>query len=348
MANVDSSRSARGGRRGNATIRDVAAAANVDISTVSKVLSGGKISVRPETRARIEEAAEALRYRANASARGLRLSRTGAFGMLMPDFTNPVYAEIVRGAVRKAEAHDRVMLLAELDSAHSPEGYLRLVHERRIDGLLIATARSRSPVHSLLANDGVPHVFINRRGAAGSLSVVSDDEGGAAVGTRALVEAGHRRLGLIKGPPDVDTAIRRQAGFERVRKEAGLPRAVTVAGPYTARGGYQAAQKLLTKPGKRPTGILVSTLTMALGALAAFAEAGVDVPRQMSVVGFDDGELAVVAQPPLTCVAMPHGEMGAIAVDLLEAVLAGQPAENIIVPTAPRLVVRASVAAPLQ
>lgn len=302
--------------------------------------------MRPETRARIEEAARTLRYRANASARGLRLSRTGALGMLMPDFTNPVYAEIVRGAVQEAEAHDRVMLLAELDAAHSPSAYLRLVHERRIDGLLIATARSRSPVLSLLANDGVPHVFINRRGRVGSLSVVSDDEEGAAVGTRCLIEAGHRRLGLIKGPPDVDTAVRREAGFERARREAGLPRGVTVTGPYSARGGQEAARELLAKPGRRPTGILVSTLTMALGVLAAFAEAGVAVPGDMSVVSFDDGELAVVAQPPLTCVAMPHAEMGATAVDLLETVLAGEPADSIVVPTAPRLVFRASVAPP--
>lgn len=345
MAKVNSDRG-RGGRGGNATIRDVAAAAKVDISTVSKVLRGADISVRPETRVRIEQAAETLRYRANASARGLRMSRTGAFGMLMPDFTNPVYAEIVRGAVREAEVHDRVMLLAELNSVHSPQGYLRLVHERRIDGLLIATARSHSPVLALLANDDVPHVFINRRGTAGSLSVVNDDEEGAAVGTRALVDAGHRRLGLIKGPPDVDTAIRREAGFERVRLEAGLPRARIVTGPYSAGGGYRAAQELLARRGKRPTGILVSTLTMALGALAALAEAGVEVPGQMSVVAFDDGELAAVAQPPLTCVAMPHGEMGAMAVDLLEAVLAGEPAESVVVPTAPRLVARASVAAP--
>ncbi|HWD74478.1 MAG TPA: LacI family DNA-binding transcriptional regulator [Solirubrobacteraceae bacterium] len=327
-------------------MRDVAAAANVDISTVSKVLSGGNISVRPETRARIEQTVEALGYRPNASARGLRLSRTGTFGMLVPDFTNPVYAQIIRGAVREAETRGRVMLLAELDPGHSPEVYLRLVHERRIDGLLVATARSHSPVLSLLDRDEVPHVFINRRGAARSLSVISDDEEGAAVGTRALIQAGHRRLGLLNGPVDIDTAQRRRAGFERELQAASLPPATVVSRPYSARGGYDAARELLAQHCTRPTGLLVATLTMAIGALAAFAEAGIDIPRDLSVVGFDDGDLASFAHPPLTCVAMPHDQMGAMAVNLLERVVAGEPARSVVVPTPPRLIPRASVAAP--
>ncbi|HLI60919.1 MAG TPA: LacI family DNA-binding transcriptional regulator [Solirubrobacteraceae bacterium] len=328
------------------TIRDVAAAAGVDISTVSKVLSGANISVRDATRARIEAAAASLNYRPNASARSLRMSRTGAFGMLVPDFTNPVYAEIVRGAVREAESRGRVILLAELDPSHSPAIYLRLVQERRIDGLLVATARSQSPILSLLETDEVPHVFINRRGTASSLSVVNDDEEGAAVGARALIEAGHRRLGIINGPPDIDTAQRRLAGFERAREQAGLPPAVVVSGAYSAGGGHSAARELLARPGERPTAVLVSNLTMALGALAAFAECGVAVPGDMSVVGFDDGELAAVAQPPLTCVAMPHDQMGAMAVELLESVLAGEPAASAVVPTPPTLVFRSSVAPP--
>jgi len=336
----------RSGRVRGVTIRDVAAAANVDTSTVSKVLSGGNISVRTETRARIVEAATTLGYRPNATARSLRMSQTGAFGMLVPDFTNPVYAEIVRGAMREAETRGRVILLAELDPGHSPDVYLRLVEEQRIDGLLIATARSESPILSLLENDEVPHVFINRRGTASSLSVINDDEAGAAMGARALIDAGHRRLGLINGPPDIDTARRRLAGFERACHEAGLPPAVVVSGPYSAGGGYAAAKELLTCACERPTGVVVAALTMALGALAGFAEGGVEVPSDISVVGFDDGELAAVAQPPLTCVAMPHDQMGGMAVGLLESVIAGESVESMVVPASPELISRSSVVAP--
>lgn len=327
-------------------MRDVAAAAGVDVSTVSKVLSGAAISVRAETRARIEQAAAELRYRPDASARSLRLSRTGAIGMLVPDFTNAVWSGIVRSAVHEAEAQGRVVLIAEMDPDQSPAGYLHLVHERRIDGLLVATARDQSSLVAELEHDSVPHVFVNRRGGERSLSVLVDDEAGAVAGTRALIEAGHTRIGLIGGPPDIDTSRRRFDGFERTRTAAGLPDPVVTSGPYSAPGGYRAAQELLAAPGPRPTAVLAANLMMALGALAAFAEAGVGVPGDMSMVAYDDAELAGFTQPAMTTVAMPHQEMGSIAVRLLERVLAGEPAESIVVPTPPRLIERDSIAPP--
>ena len=146
--------------------------------------------------------------------------------------------------------------------------------------------------------------------------------------------------------PTTSTRPTAPAGFEREHHSAQLPASVIVAGPYSAGGGYAAAKELLARDGARPTGVLVATLTMALGALAAFAEAGVRVPADMSVIGFDDGELAAVAQPPLTCVAMAHDQMGATAVGLLEAVIAGEPAKSAMVGPPPELVVRASVAPP--
>lgn len=327
-------------------MRDVAAAAGVDVSTVSKVLSGGSISVREETRERIEKAATELRYRPDASARGLRLSRTGAIGMLVPDFTNAVWSGIVRSAVREAEAQRRVVLIAEMDRDQSPQGYLHLVHERRIDGLLVATARDQSSLVADLEHDSVPHVFVNRRGGQGSLSVVVDDEAGAVVGTQAMIDAGHTRLGLIGGPPDIDTSRRRLDGFERTRRAAGLPEPKITSGPYSAPGGHRAAEELLALPGPPPTGVLAGNLMMALGALSAFATAGIRVPEDMSMVAYDDAELAGFSRPALTTVAMPHEEMGSIAVLLLERVLAGEPAESIVVPTPPRLIERDSVAPP--
>lgn len=325
----------------------MAIAANVDTSTVSKVLSGAAISVRDETRARIHAEAERLNYRPSATARSLRSARTGAFGMLVPDFTNPVYAEIVRGAVREAESRGRVMLLAELDPSHSADAYIRLVEEQRIDGLLVATARSESPILSLLEkNDEIPHIFLNRRGSASSVSVVNNDERGAALGARTLIEAGHTRLAVINGPSDVDTAQRRLAGFARACKEAGLPEPAVVSAAFSARGGHEAAKEILNLPGSLPTGLFASNLTMALGALAGFAQAGVRIPQELSIVAFDDGELAAVAQPPLTAIAMPHEEMGATAVSLLESMLDGQAVTSTVVSTPPVLVPRESVAPP--
>jgi LacI family transcriptional regulator len=329
-----------------ATMRDVASAAGVDVSTVSKVLSGGSISVRDETRQRIETAARDLRYRPDASARGLRLARTGAIGMLVPDLTNAVWSGIVRSAVREAGLLGRVMLIGEMQQDQSPEGYLDLVRGRRIDGLLVATARDQSSLVTELEEDSVPHVFVNRPGGRNSLSVLVDDEAGAVIGTRSLIDAGHRRLGLIGGPTDIDTSRRRLDGFERARRDAGLPAAPIVSGPYSASGGHGAVSDLLAQPGPLPTAVLVANLMMALGALAAFADAGIRVPEDVSVVAYDDAELAGFTRPALTTVAMPHQEMGSIAVRLLEQVLAGEPAESIVVPTPPRLIERDSVAPP--
>jgi LacI family transcriptional regulator, galactose operon repressor len=334
----------RGGRR--ATMRDVAAAAGVDVSTVSKVLNGGSISVRAATRERIEKAATELRYRPDATARSLRLARTGAIGMLVPDFTNAVWSGIVRSAVREAEAQRRVVLIAEMDQDTSPEGYLHLVHERRIDGLLVATARDQSSLVAELEHDSVPHVFVNRRGGPDSLSVLVDDEAGAVLGTQALIDAGHTRLALLSGPRDIDTSRRRLEGFERTCAAAGLADPHIAFGAYSAPGGHRAAEELLAAPGPRPTGVLAGNLMMALGALSAFATAGIRVPEDMSMVAYDDAELAGFSRPALTTVAMPHQEMGSIAVRLLEQVLAGDPAESIVVPTPPRLIERDSVAPP--
>jgi LacI family transcriptional regulator len=328
------------------TLRDVAERAAVDISTVSKVLNNGSITVRPETRERIEEAARDLRYRPNASARGLRLLRTGALGMLIPDLANPAYATIVHGAMRRAEELGFVMLLAEFNRARSVDAYRMLVQERRIDGLLIATARDTSSVEAEFEHFGVPHIFVNRASAS-SHSVTIDDEAAAALGTDALIKASHRKLALIAGPSDVDTARRRRLGFERACAEAGINRFRVVSRSYTGRGGYAGMRELLSR-GTRPTGVFVSNLLAALGALAAVSEAGLSVPLDLSLVAYEDAELAEFAQPPLTTVAVPFDEMGSAAVEVLVAVLRGESRKSLVVPTAPLLIERSSVASPIQ
>jgi DNA-binding LacI/PurR family transcriptional regulator len=325
------------------TLRDVAAAAGVHLSTVSKVLGDGGITVRPETRQRILDAARELRYRPNASARGLRLKRTGAFGMLLPDFTNPVYATIVRGAVRRAEELGYVMLLAEI-RGDAPDAYRHLVLENRIDGLIVATARASSSLARELRNENVPHVFANRRVRGAHRSVTVDDEAGAAVAAGALFEHGHRRIGLIAGPRDTDTARRRAAGFVRACDRLGIVPRVSAEQPYTREGGYLAMTSLL-ESGERPTGVFASNLLAGVGALTALHAHRLAVPGDISLVTFDD-ESAEFTHPPLTAVRLPFGEMGARAVEELQRVLAGEKPSDVVVETPPTLVKRSSLAAP--
>jgi LacI family transcriptional regulator len=325
------------------TLRDVAAAAGVHVSTVSKVLGDSGIVVRPETRDRILAAARELRYRPNASARSLRLKRTGALGMLLPDFTNPVYATIVRGAVRRAEDLGYVMLIAEIRE-NAPRAYRHLVLENRIDGLIIATARASGSLARELRNENVAHVFVNRRVRGARSSVTVDDEAGAALAAEALHAHGHRRIGMLAGPYATDTARRRLAGFTRACGRLGVKPMVSAEQPYTRAGGFAAMESLLVHR-SRPTGVFASNLLAGIGALAALHQHGLDVPRDVSLVTFDD-ESAEYTHPPLTAVRLPLSEMGARAVDELHRVLAGETPSDVVVEIEPVLVERASVGPP--
>lgn len=326
-----------------ATLKDIASAVGVDVSTASKIVNGGGISVRPETRQAVLDAAQRLNYRPHALARNLRTRRTGALGILLPDFTNPVYAASIRGAVRRADELGYVTLVAEAsDDAASASIYSKLVAERRIDGFIIAVAAQDALIEAI---DGqpVPHVFINRRATIGR-SVTVDDAAAARLAARTLIEAGHTRLGFIGDSDEMDTARRRRAGFFEAAREAGLPPVVDVVGPYSRRGGYDATLKLLQKRA-RPTGIFASNLLVGLGALAAARFMEVRVPEELSIVTLD-AEDANYTAPPLTAIAMPLEEMGKLAVEELQAMIEGREPKDVVVDVAPTLVSRASVAAP--
>jgi LacI family transcriptional regulator len=326
-----------------ATLKDIATAVGVDISTASKVVNGGGISVRPETRRAILDEAARLNYRPHALARNLRTRRTGALGILLPDLTNPVYAATIRGAVRRAEALGYVMLVAEVtDDAASASVYSKLVAERRIDGFIIAVAAQRELIAAIDVHP-VPHVFVNRRATIGR-SVTVDDEAAARLAAHTLIRAGHTRLGFIGDSDEMDTARRRRAGFFAAAREAGLPPVVDAVGPYSRSGGYEACLTLL-KAKRRPTGLFASNLLVGIGALAAARKNGVRVPEDLSIVTLD-AEDANYTAPPLTAIAMPLDEMGTLAVEELHAMIEGREPKDVVVDVAPTLVRRASVAAP--
>jgi LacI family transcriptional regulator len=266
------------------------------------VLSGG-ISVRPETRQAIIDEANRLNYRPHASARNLRTRRSGALGILLPNLMNPVYASIVRGAVRRAEEIGYVMLVADVeDEASTTSTYLKLVSERRVDGMIFAVS-------------------------AQSKEIV----------------AGHKRLGFIGDSDQLDTAQRRRAGFTRACAEAKL-KFLDVVGPYSRRGGYESGLKLLDAK-VRPTGVFASNLLVGIGALAAMRVRNVRVPQDLSIITLD-AEDAIYANPPLTAIATSLVEMGARAVEEVDGILRGREPEDVVIATAPRLIVRESLGPP--
>lgn len=326
------------------TLRDVAELVGVDPSTVSKVLNGAAISVRDDTRERILDAVRTLDYRPNAHARGLRLQASGALGLLLPDITNPVYAAITRGAMTRAVEHGFSLMLGEVPSDEQESTYERLVLEKHIDGLLIATGRRIPSSLPGVQQRWVPHVFVNRRVPGSAPSVTADDEAAAATAARVLIAAGHRRLGVVAGPAAVDTARRRLSGFREAVDAAGLDAPRVAREDFRPEGGYRAMRRLLaaTNP---PTAVFVSSFAAAMGALKAVHDMGLRVPEDVSLVSFDESGQAEFTIPALTTIRMPLQEMGAEAVDLLVTVVRGGDPAQVVLPI-PQLVVERDTVAP--
>ncbi len=332
---------------GAARLADVARSAGVGTSIASRVLNGDPtVSIRAETRERIEAAARELSYRPNALARGLKLARTMTLGMVIPNLPYPVNAEIIRGAERRAAAAGYVMLLADAEEfLQTGEAYRRLLLERRVDGLLIASASTSEGFLEELSSRQLPFVLVNRRVPNVGPSVTVDDAAGMQLAVEHLAGLGHRLLAHIAGPADVDTAHRRLVGFRAGLRTAGvdLPSAQVVESPLDEEGGFRAMERLLAAE-PRPTAVAVWSLVSAIGALAAAKRRGVRVPEDLSLVAFHDAPIAAYLEPPLTTVRMPLGEMAERSVDCLLRLVAGQRAASVVVRTPPELVERASTA----
>lgn len=328
-----------------ARLTDVARAAGVHVSTASRVINDtGDLTIRPETRQRILKVAERLRYRPNAIARGLKTASAGAIGLLIPSLRNPVLSEITRGAFDRAWERGYVVLLAE-DSENSKalSAYERLVGEGRIDGILIASARPGSPLMERFGTDGVPCVFVNRRLPGSNRNVSMREEDAGRIAAEHLIALGHQRLAHVSGPEELDTAGRRRTGFCQAAAEAGLKVRVQSA-PFEERGGFDAMRALLSR--RPPTGVFVSNINQAVGAMAGVRERRLTVPGDLSLVVYDDDPVGEYLEAPLTVIAMPLYELGASAVDSLIDQIEGDAPADVIVETEPQLVIRASTGPP--
>jgi DNA-binding LacI/PurR family transcriptional regulator len=325
---------------------DVALSAGVSKSIASRVLNGDPgLLVRPETRERVLRAARELGYRPHAAARGLKRAETGALGLLVPPLTNPVYVRIIRGAFERALERDFVVLLVEDVDPHQADRTAgRLVQAGRIDGLMIASAQPGHPLLRSVRRHGVPHVFVNRGVARSGRNVVIDEARASAAALGHLLKLGHRRIGHVAGPSSLDTARRRTSGFVDAAAVHGIEVKVAEA-DFGESGGAAAARELL---GRRSdlTALYTSTLSQAVGVYHAAWQLGLDVPEELSLVGYDDMPLAEYLRPPLTTVRTPLAELGAAAVDaLVDQLLGGEP-RDVVVGAEPEVVVRASTGAP--
>jgi LacI family transcriptional regulator len=318
-------------------MRDVAAVAQVDQSTVSRILSGDdRLSVRAETRQRVLEAARRLGYRPNVAARTLRTANAMAVGMVLPSLQNVVYSTIAAGAQERATRSGYVLMVMAGDAVASLAG--------RVDALLLAIATSERP--SLVDLRGsMPVLLLNRSEPWGLPSITVDDRAGAALATDHLIQLGHARIAHVAGPQNVDTARRRSLGFREAMAAHGRPvvEELIVEAAYDEAGGRAATLRLLDLD-QTPTALFVANVMSAIGAISAIRSRGLRVPDDISVVGFHDVPLAEYLDPPLTTVKMPLHELGARAFDQLLADEGGP--DTVLIETPPELVVRASTAPP--
>jgi DNA-binding LacI/PurR family transcriptional regulator len=306
------------------TIADVARRAEVSTATVSRVLAGhGR--ARPETRERVRAAARELGYRPSGVARSLRQRATRTLGLIVTDIENPFFPQLVRAVEDAARDLGYAILLCNADDDPEREsGYLDLLVDRWVDGIVIAASSLGARHREWLANAPLPIVLVNSTDTQIGLPTIgSDNRAGGAIAAHYLAELGHRRFGLITAPPRNLDGPDRLAGARDALREAGIDdRAVLVATAEAGvAGGQSAAEEILRRePGT--TGIIAYNDLMAIGAMRAVRAAGRRIPVDVSVVGFDDVDLAAYVDPPLTTIAQATSRLGHWAVAELASELA--------------------------
>ncbi len=333
------------------TLRDVAEAAGVHPATASRALNPATRGlVNADTAKRVIKVAEGLGYRPNPIARGLKTSKSGTVGLVIPDLTNPLFPPIVRGIEDVLEPAGYGGLIVNTDNDPGRERTLiESLRSRQVEGLIIATALVEHPLLDQLARERVPMVMVNRRpGGIDVPSITPDDAAGVVLAVEHLASQGHRRIAHLAGPSTTSTGVSRARAFRAAVHDLGLeedPTLVVECEQWSEEAGATALRHMLDS-GTRPTAVVAGNDLIALGCYDVFAERGLECPRDMSVVGFNDMPFLDKLRPPLTTVAIPHQQIGAEAARLLLDAIAepDRPARSVLLPLT--LVVRGSTAAP--
>lgn len=292
--------------------RDVAEAAGVSISTVSRALSSPD-QVAERTRERVRAAAQALGYRPNPTAQGLRVGRNHALGLIVPDLENPFFASITKGIQARAQQAGYVVVVTDSDEDPAAEADLVAALYQRTDGLLLCSPRSDDDTVSSLT-EGIPTVVVNRL-VPGMVSIAADDADGARQALGHLRALGHRRIAVAAGPVRSWSGSHRTAGLHAAAQAAGDVELIHLGHflPYFS-GGVAAADYAVASGA---TAVLAFNDLMAVGLVSRLRSRGIRVPQDISVVGCDDIPVAQLVDPALTTIQIPRTSLASRAVDLL-------------------------------
>lgn len=314
-----------------ATIKMVAKHAGVSTATVSRALSDPH-RVQDGTRARVERAIEALGYAPNHAAKSLRTLRTRKIVVMVPDVSNPFFAEVLRGAEDAAQAAGYAVLLGDTrDDLDREAQYGDMLLRKEADGLIFLGHRLPPTLAKLVRAQGFAAPIVNGCDFSADFGVSGvhiDNARAAADALGLLLSMGHRRIALLAGPEDSHLTRERIGGVRRAAAVAGVAdRLVTLHGDYTIESGAAMCASLMTQE-DRPTALFCFSDEMAIGALAGAREQGLVCPDEVSIIGFDDIRYARFTDPPLTTVRQPMDAMGKEAVRILLAILDGEVARQ--------------------
>ncbi|MGC2163772.1 MAG: LacI family DNA-binding transcriptional regulator [Silvibacterium sp.] len=296
-------------------IKEVARLAKVSTATVSRTINGSD-KVTEETAARVRRAIETLKFYPNTNARALGSGRSSLYGLIISDITNPFFPELVKSFEDVAVQYGQEVLIANTnyDKRRMEQCVVRML-QRKVDGVAIMTSEMDEHLIDELSSRKIPLVFLDTGVVQKGISNISIDY---AAGIDAAVEhlhrLGHTSIGFISGPMDLTSARVRRKAFTASMKRKGLDlnKSLLEAGNHRMDGGHQGMARLLRK-GIRPTAVMTSNDMTAIGAMGAIFEQGLKIPRDISVIGFDDIGLSAFTQPALTTVRLSRAEIAKLA-----------------------------------
>lgn len=301
-------------------MKDVARLAGVSTSTVSHVINKDRF-VSDAIRVRVEDAIRTLNYAPSALARSLKLNQTRTIGMLITASSNPFYSELVRGVERSCfeRGYSLVLCNTEGDEQRMNRN-LETLLQKRVDGLLLLCTETHQPSPAIMTRyPAIPTVMMDWSPFDGDSDVIQDNSLlGGDIATRHLIEKGFTRIACVTGPLDKTPARLRLEGYRAAMQRAGLPvpEGYEVIGDFEFGGGLRAMQSLLALP-EPPQAVFMGNDAMAFGAYQALYHAGLRIPQDIALVGYDDIELARYMTPPLTTIHQPKDELGELAIDVL-------------------------------
>ena len=330
------------------TIRDVADLAQVSVTTVSHVINNTRY-VEPNTRERVQTAIKSLNYRPNSLARSLRRRGTATIGLLVPDNSNPFFAEVARVVEDLGFEQGYSVILCNSDGSEEREArYVDVLLSKQVDGLLVISAGSHPNFASSILSSHVPLVVVDRETPELQADqVLLDNEAGGALATNYLLDLGHERIGIIIGPNEAAPSALRLQGFRRALEGRGHPwdESRCVVGNFNYSGGEQGARQLL-EAHPDLTAIFATNDLMAMGAVNQARRRGYRVPDDLSVIGFDNISQSATFYPPLSTIAQPIETLGRHSLHLLLARITGDESPPQRVVLQPSLVIRESCTIP--